>query len=85
MQWPRVGRRICVSSFSVVDLPAPFGPMMPSAFARLTSKPTSFSAQNSSPSSHVLRWRSAGRTTQRDGIRSRRLSWRSPRRNFFQT
>ena len=30
-QWPRVGRRIRVSSFSVVDLPAPFGPMMPSA------------------------------------------------------
>jgi len=28
---PLVGRRIFVSSFSVVDLPAPFGPMMPSA------------------------------------------------------
>ena len=35
---PRVGRRILVSSFSIVDLPAPFGPMMPSASPGLTSK-----------------------------------------------
>ena len=30
-QRPSVGRRILVSSFRMVDLPAPFGPMIPSA------------------------------------------------------
>ena len=34
--------------FSSVDLPAPLRPMMPSTSPRLTSKLTSFSAQNSS-------------------------------------
>ena len=52
---PRVGLRMRVSSFRIVDLPAPFGPMMPSACPAPTSNDTSLTAQNSSFCSRVAR------------------------------
>src|SRR3954471_6232657 len=81
---PRVGRRILVSSLSTVDLPAPFGPMMPSASPGLTVNDMSRTAQNSCSASACSSRRRTSRATIA-GTRSRRLSWRSPRRNFFQT
>src|SRR5689334_19073438 len=73
-----------VSSFSVVDLPEPFGPMMPGVWPGSTSNERSRTAQKSPfPSSRAL-----VRPVMRAivaGMRSRRLSWRSPRWNFFQT
>jgi hypothetical protein len=67
-----------------VDLPAPFGPMMPRASPGLTSNDTSRTAQNS-PSSG--RTGGVRRNTFRIklGSRSRRLSWLEPRANLFQT
>ena len=45
---PAVGSVMRERIFSSVDLPAPLRPMMPTTSPRLTSKETSFSAQNSS-------------------------------------
>ena len=45
---PSLGSVMRDRIFSSVDLPAPLRPMMPSTSPRLTSKLTSFSAQNSS-------------------------------------
>ena len=41
----RVGFKVLVISLNVVDFPAPFEPMIPSARPRWTSKLTSWSAQ----------------------------------------
>ena len=79
---PSVGRRIFVSSFRTVDLPAPFGPMIPSASPRRASSDTSLSAQNSS------RFSSCSPRTARltsAGIRSRSEVCRSVRQKRFQT
>ena len=82
---PVVGLRILVSSFSVVDLPAPFGPMMPRASPGLTSNDTLRSAQNSwspnvSDSGGGSGTRRPWPEPDRAGCRAR-----SPRRNFFET
>src|ERR1039458_8547525 len=45
---PEVGSVILLRILSNVDLPAPLRPMMPSTSPCLTSKETSFKAQNSS-------------------------------------
>ena len=57
----------------MVDLPAPFGPMMPSASPAPTENDTSRTAQNSSSTSSSRTARPDTRRTI-DGIRSRRLS-----------
>src|SRR5665213_249233 len=74
-----------VRILSKVDFPAPLWPIMPSASPFSISKDTSRSAQKSPSCSSIagVAPRSTRRTT--DGTRSRRLSCRSPRRNFFQT
>ena len=69
-------------SFRTVDLPAPFGPMIPSASPRRVSREASLSAQNSSL------FNSCSARTARlmsDGIRSRSAVWRSVRRKRFHT
>src|SRR5438093_5507906 len=83
-QWPSVGRRIRVSSFSAVDLPAPLAPMMPRASPGPTENETSRRAQNSALPSGSREPRPSHRATV-SGTRSRRLSWRSPLRNFLET
>ena len=82
---PMVGLRLRVSSFRMVDLPAPLGPMMPSASPGRTAKERSRTAQNScSASSDGARSSLSIRLTTA-GTTSRRLWECSPRRNFFHT
>ena len=71
---------------SIVDLPAPFGPMMPSASPGVDLE------RDVAQRPELLRRRALSgcgaaraRAPTSAGTRSRRLSWRSPRRNFFQT
>ena len=69
-------------SFRTVDLPAPFGPMIPQRLAAPRLEGTSLSAQNSSL------FNSCSARTARlmsDGIRSRSAVWRSVRRKRFHT
>ena len=71
-QWPSVGRRIRVSSFSAVDLPAPLAPMMPRASPGPTENETSRRAQNSALPSGSREPRPSHRASV-SGTRSRRL------------
>src|SRR4051812_46464162 len=72
-----------VSNLRVVDFPEPLGPMMPSVWPGTTSNERSRTAQKSPfPNSRSFR-RPVTRAIAA-GMRSRRLSWRSPRWNFFQ-
>ena len=74
-----------MSILSVVDLPAPFPPMIPSVSPGLTSKDTSRTAQKSpSASASARRVLPVMRRTSA-GTRSRRLSCSSPRWNRFHT
>src|SRR5687767_5674293 len=82
---PSVGGMIFVNVLRMVDLPAPFRPMMPSTSPGRTWKLTSWRAQNWFAASSCRRVALPMSRRAVAGIRSRRLSWRSPRRNFFQT
>ena len=74
-----------MSSLRTVDLPAPLGPMMPSASPGPSVKLTSRTAQNSPPPSAPSAGRARKARETSAGIKSRKRLCISPVRNFFQT